>query len=220
MRILGVDPGSTRTGYGCIETDGSRHRVVACGVLAPASRAAFPEKLLTIRDGLASLIARHRPAVVAIEDLFYARNARSALKLGHVRGVVMLAAAEAGLPVSEFSPAEVKRAVVGYGRADKPQVRQMVMLLLGLSEAPSPLDVSDALAVALCHAHASGPPAVRSALAAQEAPALGAAGAVRSWRRYRPPARSLRGGTARTPAGLDGHEAEPSGDVRWAGPPS
>ena len=189
MRILGVDPGSIRTGYGCIETDGSRHRVVACGALAPAARVPFPEKLLAIRDGLAAQIARHRPDIVAIEDLFYARNARSALKLGHVRGVVMLAASEAGVPVSEFSPAEVKRAVVGYGRADKPQVRQMVMLLLGLSEAPSPLDVSDALAVALCHVHASGPAAVRLALAAQDAPARGAAGAVRSWRHYRPPAK-------------------------------
>ncbi len=191
MRILGVDPGSMRTGYGCIETDGSRHRVVASGVLAPAARAAFPEKLLAIRNGLASLIAGHRPDVVAIEDLFYARNARSALKLGHVRGVVMLAASEARLPVSEFSPAEVKRAVVGYGRADKPQVRQMVMLLLGLSKAPSPLDVSDALAVAVCHAHVSGPAAVRTA-AAQAGGAegrAGAAGAPRSWRRYRPRAR-------------------------------
>ncbi|MCY3844899.1 MAG: crossover junction endodeoxyribonuclease RuvC [Acidobacteria bacterium] len=200
MRILGVDPGSNRTGYGCIETDGSRHRVVTCGVLAPAARAVFPEKLLAIRDGLASLIARHRPGVVAIEDLFYARNARSALKLGHVRGVVMLAASEAGLPVSEFAPAEVKRAVVGYGRADKPQVRQMVMLLLGLSEPPSPLDVSDALAVAVCHAHVSGSAAVRQAAAAAEGErsagggtAAGAGGAVkgaggkaRSWRRYRP----------------------------------
>ena len=196
MRVLGVDPGSIRTGYGCIETDGRRHRVVTCGVLAPAARAAFPEKLLAIRDGLASLIAGHRPDAVAIEDLFYARNARSALKLGHVRGVVMLAASEAGLPVSEFSPAEVKRSVVGYGRADKPQVRQMVMLLLGLSEAPSPLDISDALAVALCHAHASGPAAARIAAAGagrgakEESAALaGAAGAPRSWRRYRPPAR-------------------------------
>lgn len=200
MRILGVDPGSIRTGYGCIDTDGSRHRVVACGALSPAARASFPEKLLAVRDGLASLIAGHRPAVVAVEDLFYARNARSALKLGHVRGVVMLAASEAGLPVSEFSPAEVKRAVVGYGRADKPQVRQMVMLLLGLSEPPSPLDVSDALAVALCHAHVSGPAAVRTAAAAagsaeatrggaeRRAEGAGAAGAPRSWRRYRPPA--------------------------------
>jgi crossover junction endodeoxyribonuclease RuvC len=187
VRILGVDPGSVRTGYGCIETDGSRHRVVTCGALAPAARVAFPEKLLAIRDGLAALIARHRPDVVSIEDLFYSRNARSALKLGHVRGVVMLAASEAGLPVSEFSPAEVKLAVVGYGRADKLQVRQMVMLLLGLPEPPSPLDVSDALAVAVCHAHASGPACVQAAAGGPAAAAAGLdAGAVRSWRRYRP----------------------------------
>ena len=132
--------------------------------------------------------------MVAVEDLFYARNARSALKLGHVRGVVLLAASEAGLPVSEFTPAEVKRAVVGYGRAEKPQVRQMVMLLLGLSDPPSPLDVSDALAVAVCHAHVSGSAAVRKAAAAAEGErgvgeagaAAGRAGTGRSWRRYRP----------------------------------
>lgn len=189
MRILGVDPGSIRTGYGCIDTDGSRHRVVTCGALVPAARDAFPTRLLAIRDGLAALIARHRPDAVAIEDLFYARNARSALKLGHVRGVVMVVAAEAGLPVSEFSPAEVKRAVVGYGRADKPQVRQMVVLLLGLSEPPSPLDVSDALAVAVCHAHTSMPAAVRSAVVAAAGGQADDRSVPRSWRSYRPPAK-------------------------------
>ena len=177
MRILGVDPGSKRTGYGCIETNGSRHRVVICGALAPPARATFPEKLLAIHTGLSELLARHRPDSVAIEDLFYARNARSALKLGHVRGVVMLAASEAGLPVAEYTPTEVKRAVVGYGRAEKQQVQQMVALLLGLDPPPSPLDVSDALAVAVCHSHSLGP-----ARDDTRSPARGA----RSWRRYRP----------------------------------
>ena len=119
MRIFGVDPGSVHTGYGCIDTSGGRHRILACGALSPPGRSSFPEKLRAIHDGLTALLAEHRPETVAIEDLFYARNARSALKLGHVRGVVMLAAAEAGLPVVEYAPAEVKRAVVGYGRAEK-----------------------------------------------------------------------------------------------------
>lgn len=180
MRILGVDPGSVHTGYGCIDTSGGRHRILACGALSPPARDAFPEKLRAIHEGLAALLAEHRPDTVAIEDLFHARNARSALKLGHVRGVAMLAAAEFGAPVVEYAPAEVKRAVVGYGRAEKRQVQQMVSLLLGLDPPPSRLDVTDALAVAVCHAHSlrpdtgGGPPA-------------GPRDAPRSWRRYRPP---------------------------------
>lgn len=179
MKIFGVDPGSARTGYGCIESDGSRHRVLVCGALAPPAGATFPEKLLVIHDGLAELLARHSPDTVAIEDLFHARNARSALKLGHVRGVVMLAASQAGVPVAEYAPTEVKRAVVGYGRAEKHQVQRMVMLLLGLREAPTPLDVSDALAVAVCHSHAAGPTSGRAA-GVEDRPARG------GWRRYRP----------------------------------
>ena len=130
-----------------------------------------------MHGGLARLLAAHRPDVVALEDLFYARNARSALILGHVRGVAMLAAAEAGLPAAEYSPAEVKRAVVGYGRADKQQVQQMVALLLGMDAPPSPLDASDALAVAVCHAHSIGPTGDRDG---------GRARPARSWRQYRP----------------------------------
>ena len=179
MRIFGVDPGSAHTGYGCIDTSGGRHRVLACGALSPPGRAGFPEKLRAIHDGLAALLAEHRPETVAIEDLFYSRNARSALKLGHVRGVVMLAAAEAGLPVVEYAPAEVKRAVVGYGRAEKQQVRQMVSLLLKLDSPPSRLDVTDALAVAVCHAHSIGP----GTGAHQPSGSPG----TRSWRQYRPP---------------------------------
>lgn len=180
MRIFGVDPGSVHTGYGCIDTSGGRHRILACGALSPPGRAGFPEKLRAIHDGLTALLAEHRPETVAIEDLFYARNARSALKLGHVRGVVMLAAAEAGLPVVEYAPAEVKRAVVGYGRAEKQQVRQMVGLLLGLDPPPARLDVTDALAVAVCHAHSMRP-------GTGDPQASGPRAAPRSWRHYRPP---------------------------------
>ena len=180
MTIFGVDPGSAHTGYGCIDTSGGRHRILACGALSPPARSTFPEKLRAIHAGLTALLAEHRPETVAIEDLFYARNARSALKLGHVRGVVMLAAAEAGLPVVEYSPAEVKRAVVGYGRAEKQQVQQMVGLLLGLDPPPSRMDVTDALAVAVCHAHSLRPGGDDVSPAASR-------GTPRSWRQYRPP---------------------------------
>ena len=175
MRILGVDPGSGRTGYGCIETDGTRHRVIVCGTLTAPARAAFPEKLLAIHRGLSELLVQYEPSGMAIEDIFYAKNARSALKLAHVRGVLLLAASEASVPVWEYSPTEVKRAVVGYGRAEKHQVQQMVTLLLGMDDLPSPLDVSDALAVAICHSHLLGPTAERDTT-----------GQPRSWRRYRP----------------------------------
>ena len=179
MRIFGIDPGSARTGYGCVDTDGSRCRLVVCGAVSVPARTPFPDKLTRIYDELASLLAEHRPDSVAIEDVFYARNARSALKLGHVRGVAILAAAKAGLPVAEYAPTEVKSAVVGYGRADKRQVQQMIALLLGLDEAPSPHDASDALAIAVCHAHTSTSPH------AGERGGGSGAGA-RSWRRFRP----------------------------------
>jgi crossover junction endodeoxyribonuclease RuvC len=179
VKIFGIDPGSERTGYGCVETVGSRHRLVTSGAIRTSTGATFPEKLLTIHSGLAALIAECRPDCVAIENLFYSTNARSALKLGHARGVAVLAAVEAGVPVVEYTPAEIKRAVVGYGRAEKQQVQQLVMLLLGLSTPPAPHDAADALAVAICHLHAMGP----LAAAAGEKPR---ARAATSWRHYRP----------------------------------
>ena len=154
MMIFGIDPGSERTGYGCVETDGSRHRIVTCGAITSSRSASLPDRLLAIHTGLSALLAECRPDCVAIENLFFAVNVRSALKLGHARGVAMLAAVEAGCEVFEYTPAAVKRAVVGYGRADKPQVQHMIKLLLGLAVAPSPHDAADALAVAICHAHA------------------------------------------------------------------
>jgi crossover junction endodeoxyribonuclease RuvC len=178
MRIFGIDPGSERTGYGCIESAGSRHRLVVCGALAAPSIASFPDKLAVIHDGLKALLERHRPDCVAVEDIFYARNVRSALKLGHARGIALLAASQAGVPVVAYTPAEVKRAVVGYGRAEKTQVQGMIKLLLGLDVVPSPHDVADALAIALCHMHTSTN--VVSRLSAGRPPA------VRSWRQYRP----------------------------------
>jgi crossover junction endodeoxyribonuclease RuvC len=180
VKIFGIDPGSERTGYGCIESTGSRHRLVLCGTLSGPARATFPEKLQAIHAGLRELILRCHPDCVAVEDIFYARNVRSALKLGHARGVALLAASESSLPICEYSPAEIKRAVVGYGRAEKPQVQQMIKLLLGLPEPPSPHDAADALAVAICHLHhGTGSIADRTrAEATRPAP--------RTWRAWRP----------------------------------
>jgi crossover junction endodeoxyribonuclease RuvC len=186
VRVFGIDPGSVRTGYGCIETDGSRHRVVRCGAIQTAAAAGFPDRLLEIHRSLTTLLAECHPSVVAVETVFHAENVRSALKLGHARGVAILAAVEAGLPVAEYTPAEVKRAVVGYGRAEKHQVQEMVRLLLGLASRPTPNDVSDALAIAICHAHAQGN------IAARVIAAAGAGGSARiphqprTWRQYRP----------------------------------
>jgi crossover junction endodeoxyribonuclease RuvC len=153
VRVFGIDPGSARTGYGCVQSDGTRHRLIACGAISIPVSNSFPQKLLIIHAELAALLAEHRPDCVAIENLFHAVNARSALKLGHARGVAMLAAVEAGLPIVEYTPAEVKQSVVGYGRAEKSQVQSMVQLLLGLSAPPTPHDASDALAIAVCHLH-------------------------------------------------------------------
>ena len=156
MKIFGIDPGSERTGYGCVETDGRRHHLVACGAISARAGDSFPARLARIHHELTALLTSFEPDCVAVETLFHAANARSALKLGHARGVALLAAVEAGCPIVEYTPAEVKRAVVGYGRAEKHQVQQMIKLLLGLSRAPSPYDASDALAIAICHVHSAG----------------------------------------------------------------
>ena len=180
MRIFGIDPGSQRTGYGCIETDGRRHRLVECGTIATSPRDGLPAQLLEIHRRLAALIAGHRPECVAVESLFHAVNVRSALRLGHARGVAILAAVEGGYPVAEYTPAQIKLAVVGYGRAEKHQVQEMVRVILGLPDVPQPHDAADALAVAICHVHSQGP------ASAVPAPPRGRAKAPRSWRDYRP----------------------------------
>jgi crossover junction endodeoxyribonuclease RuvC len=180
VKTFGIDPGSDRTGYGCIETAGGRHHLVICGSLSAPARSTFPDKLKHIHAGLLALLAQHQPDCVAVENIFYARNVRSALKLGHARGIALLAAAQTGLPVSEYAPTEIKLAVVGFGRAEKQQVQQMIKLLLGLDTVPSPHDAADALAVAICHVHsATGPIADRASATAPASP-------IRSWRDYRP----------------------------------
>ena len=150
MIVLGVDPGSIRTGWGAIDSDGRRHRLREAGVLAPPQRLPLPEKLRFLHDGLAAVIARHSPAALAVEDVFHAANTRSALVLGHVRGVLILAGAQAGLPVHSFPPATVKAQIAGFGRAEKHQVALMVSRLLGLEQDRDAGDATDALAVALC----------------------------------------------------------------------
>lgn len=180
MLIFGIDPGSERTGYGCIDTDGRRHRLVTCGSLSAPAGTAFPGRLQVIHEGLAALLAEHRPSCIAIENIFHAKNVRSALRLGHARGVALLAASAAGVPVVEYTPAEIKRAVVGFGRAEKQQVAQMVKLLLALDAAPAPHDAADALAIAICHIHSSSG---RVADAARSVPATSR---LTTWRAYRP----------------------------------
>jgi crossover junction endodeoxyribonuclease RuvC len=165
MIILGVDPGSLRTGYGAIQTDGRRHRLLDKGVLLPPPRLALPERLRLIHSGMRELIARVGPEVLAVEDVFHAANTRTALVLGHVRGVILLAGAEAGLAVHEFPPATVKVQVTGFGRAEKRQVALMVARLLGLTGDGEAGDAADALAVAVCHAHLRAAKPSRSSLA-------------------------------------------------------
>ena len=157
MRILGVDPGSETTGYGLIESDGSELRLITFGAIRTPARSPFHERLLRIHSGLSELLAREAADVLAVEGIFYAANVQSALKLGHARGIVLLAAAQRGLPVYEYSPLEVKRGIAGYGRAEKAQVQGMVQFLLHLPEPPAPDDAADALALAICHAHRMGP---------------------------------------------------------------
>jgi crossover junction endodeoxyribonuclease RuvC len=148
--LLGIDPGSLRTGWGVVRSDGQRHALVEAGLLAPLARLPLPDKLLFIHAGLRQVIERLRPEAVAVEDVFHAVNTRSALILGHVRGVALLAGAQAGLPVHKFAPATVKAQVVGFGRAEKGQVALMVTRLLELDSPARAGDTADALAVALC----------------------------------------------------------------------
>ena len=151
MRVLGIDCGTERTGFGVIETDGVRHQMVASGVIRTSARQELPARLQHIAAELRSTIDTHRPDVVVVEEVFHSVNTRSALKLAHVRGVALLVAAECGLAVGEYSPMEIKNSVVGYGRAEKSQVQLMVRSLLDLPE-NLPEDASDALAAAICHA--------------------------------------------------------------------
>ncbi|MDX1396728.1 MAG: crossover junction endodeoxyribonuclease RuvC [Gemmatimonadota bacterium] len=150
-RVLGIDPGTRATGYGLVVRDGARHRLVECGVIRPPAAADLTTRLVEIHSGLVDLLDRLGPECVAIEGVFAGRNARTAMVLGHARGVLVLAAAQRGLPVHEYPPREVKKRVVGTGDATKTQVGFMVRQHLKLAEAPSPADAADGCAIALCH---------------------------------------------------------------------
>lgn len=155
MIVLGIDPGTAATGYGIVERTGSKLRVIDYGCLETLSTQALPARLLEIHRAVTELIITHKPAHVGVERLFFNRNVQTAFAVGQARGVVLLAAAEHGLPVFEYGPHEVKLAVTGYGRADKMQVQRMVQMVLGMSKLPKPDDAADALAVAICVAHAN-----------------------------------------------------------------
>ena len=155
MRVLGIDCGIERTGYGVIESNGRSHDMIAAGTIGTTPKNALGERLLTISRALGDIIREHKPAAAAVEEVFYAQNVKTALKLSHARGVVLLAIAEAGLPLGEYSPLEIKTSVVGYGRADKQQVKMMVHSILRLQEQVDSEDACDALAVAICHANHS-----------------------------------------------------------------
>jgi crossover junction endodeoxyribonuclease RuvC len=148
--VLGVDPGTATTGYGVVRGDGSAtSALIECGVIRTRARDALPARLAEIYDGIRELIARHRPDAIAVEDVFYAKNVRTTLVLGHARGVILLAGQQAGLEIHEYPPAEIKKAIVGSGAATKEQVQFMVTRLLRLKSAPQPSDASDGVAAAL-----------------------------------------------------------------------
>jgi crossover junction endodeoxyribonuclease RuvC len=152
MRVLGIDCGTERTGYGIIDSDGRAHSMVTAGCIRSSTHDPLEHRLRNIACSLRTLIAEYQPDSAAVEEVFFSVNARSALKLSHVRGVALLLVAEASVALAEYSPLEVKMSVVGYGRAEKSQVQQMVASLLRLAQPPASEDASDALAIAICHA--------------------------------------------------------------------
>ncbi|MEK6589093.1 MAG: crossover junction endodeoxyribonuclease RuvC [Nitrospinota bacterium] len=163
MRVLGIDPGSSVTGYGIVDYNPTPPTfnkggqgglsAITWGAIRTSNRIPFHKRLKTIHDGLVEIINKYSPDAVAIENLFFAENAKSALKLGQVKGAAILSAANLFMEVAEYTPLEIKQAIVGYGRADKGQIQRMVSTLLNLNENPQPLDASDALAIAICHIH-------------------------------------------------------------------
>ncbi len=153
MSVLGVDPGTATTGYGIVEEQGDRIVALNYGVVITPARWGLAQRLQEIYRQLRVLVDEWRPESAAVEELFFSKNARTALAVGHARGVVLLALADAGVPVYEYKPAQVKEAITGYGAAPKEQMQLMVQRLLGLAQIPSPDDAADALALAICHVH-------------------------------------------------------------------
>ena len=155
MLVLGIDPGTAITGYGLVHEQDDGLSLVECGVVTTPSSQPLPERLQTIYRGLSDVVRRFQPEEAAVEELFFSRNVRTALSVGQARGVALLALVDAGLPIYEYKPLEVKQAVAGYGGADKQQVQEMVRMLLNLERVPQPDDAADAVAVAVCHIHSA-----------------------------------------------------------------
>lgn len=154
MIVLGIDPGTARLGYGVVERQGSRLTMLDYGCLETVNDRPLEQRLLLIHEGIDDLITTHRPEAVGVERLFFNKNVQTAMAVGQARGVVLLTAAQHGLPVLEYGPHEVKLAVTGYGKAPKDQVQRMVQMVLSMKQLPKPDDAADALAVAVCTAHA------------------------------------------------------------------
>jgi len=155
MRILGIDPGYAIVGFGVIETDGVRHQLIRCGAINTPAGAPIASRLLQIADDMAELINIFRPEEVAVEELFFSQNVTTGIAVAQARGVLLMTVARAGLSISEYTPSQVKQAVVGYGRAEKKQVMELTKTLLNLQAVPKPDDAADALAVAICHARSA-----------------------------------------------------------------
>jgi crossover junction endodeoxyribonuclease RuvC len=155
MLVLGIDPGTAITGYGLVKGEGDDLALVAYGAITTSSDWPLPERLQRIYQELTALIEDQQPTAAAVEELFFSKNVRTALSVGQARGVALLVAANAGLPIHEYTPLQVKQAIAGYGRATKDQVQQMVKMLLTLDSVPQPDDAADAIAVAICHIHSA-----------------------------------------------------------------
>jgi crossover junction endodeoxyribonuclease RuvC len=153
MRVLGIDPGSETLGWGVVEGSGSKYAAVDFGVVKASTKSAFSKRLLTMYDGVANVINKFEPDVLALEEAFYAKNASVAIKLGQVRGVILVLGEQHELAIAEYAARLIKQTVVGYGNAEKQQVGMMVKVLLKLKTVPTPHDAADALAAAICHFH-------------------------------------------------------------------
>jgi len=153
MRVLGIDPGTAITGYAVVEETAGSLQMITLWVITTPAKTPLPSRLQTIHNELKEIVAEYEPEAAAVEELFFSRNARTAMSVGHARGVILLALAESDLPIAEYTPMQIKQAVTGYGNADKHQVQEMVRMLLALSETPRPDDAADAAAVAICYLH-------------------------------------------------------------------
>jgi crossover junction endodeoxyribonuclease RuvC len=156
MIVLGIDPGTAITGYGVVDFKPSKMEAIRFGVIRTSPETVTPERLKSIYCEMNALINTYNPACMAVEQLFFNKNVTTALAVGQARGVILLAAAQRGIPVAEYTPLQVKQAVVGYGRAEKRQIQEMVRILLKLESLPKPDDAADALAIAICHSHSAG----------------------------------------------------------------